>query len=66
MVLLREQAINFSFYSANESTDQMGAMFAEAYRGGHYEMELKKLGDAATFQTQAVGTICKSIRVGRA
>jgi hypothetical protein len=71
MVLLREKAINFSFYSADSPsgvchTDQMGGMFAEAYRGGHYEMELKKLGDAAAFQTQAVGTICKSIRVGRA
>ena len=66
MVLLREKAINFAFYSANSTTDQMGRMFADAYRGGHYEMEIKKLGDAAAFQTQAVGTITKSIRVGRA
>jgi hypothetical protein len=70
MIQLRETHIDFSFYSANSSTDQMGGMFAAAYRGTSggrdWEMELKKLGDAAAFQAQAVGTIAKSITIGRA
>ena len=62
---LRGKRINFSFYSANAGTDQMGRMFARAYRGQVdgklYEMELQQLGDANTFQTKAASTILKSI-----